>query len=392
MPLPVAVLRCCLGVQVCGACILLAVFNRVCLPWYTSDWALEQLAEALEQAGVLYGKIYDSQLERMRLAELVAEQVKQDGPEAVLLQVHVPASAGAEPTAPGVGAAGTAAVPPVLPPAVALAACEAAEAQLLVVLRQQVLGRLVAVQLSLAKESVSWRRGVLATPPLLLNVLGSMNAVKEALASQRLALAPFTKQGAASMAEQQPVTGAPTGMLHTMEHCYSMWALPLHPLWLEVSSRGWVGEGVVMGILRSHVMLPEDNKVARTLPHSSFRAAVLPTPAAAQILGTVQELTAATAAHLRRWPHGPPARAAARAQLTALLERLERQRLDLRHSWLGIRVRLHRAVHGGGGGGGGDSLYPTDSIHLFTFTYGVGRCLNAFAGVAQAVAGSLQDC
>lgn len=378
-PLPVAVLRCCLGVQVCGACIFVAVVNRVCLPWYTSDWALEQLADALEQAGVLYGKIYDSQLERMRLAELVAEQVKQDGPEAVLLQVHVPASAG-EPTAPGVGAAGATAVPPVLPPAVALAACEAAEAQLLVVLRQQVLGRLVAVQLSLAKESVSWRRGVLATPPLLLNVLGSMNAVKEALTSQRLALAPFTKQGAASMAEQQPA-GAPTGMLHTMEHCYSMWALPLHPLWLEVG-RGWGGCGRAC----AHVSCCQD-KAAHTASYVVPRCCSQ--PPAAQILGTVQELTAATAAHLRRRPHGPPARAAARAHLTALLGRLERQRLDLRHSWLGIRVRLHRAVHGGGDGG--DSLYPTDSIHLFTFTYGVGRCLNAFAGVAQAVAGSLQD-
>jgi hypothetical protein len=114
-------------------------------------------------------------------------------------------------------------------------------------------------------------------------------------------------------------------------------------------------------------------------------------PCCAQILGTVQELTATTATYLQRRPHGHAGRAAARAQLTALLEQLERQRLDLRHSWLGIRVRLHRAVHGGGGGSGSDSLYPTDSIHLFTFTYGVGRCLNAFAGVAQAVVGSLQD-
>lgn len=116
-------------------------------------------------------------------------------------------------------------------PAAALAACEASEAQLLVVLRQQVLSRLVAVQLALAKESVSWKRGVLATPQLVLNVLGAMNAVKEALTSQRLALAPFTRQGAASMQEQK---GGGSGMLHMMEHCYSMWALPLHPVWMQV--------------------------------------------------------------------------------------------------------------------------------------------------------------
>jgi hypothetical protein len=45
-----------------------------------------------------------------------------------------------------------------------LAALEAAEAALHVALRQEVLRRLVAVQMSLAKDTVSWRRGVLATP------------------------------------------------------------------------------------------------------------------------------------------------------------------------------------------------------------------------------------
>lgn len=235
--------------QVCGACVYVALVSRLLLPWYTADYALEQLADALEQSALLYGRIYASQLERMRLAELVAGQIKQGGPEA--LQVHVDAApspaattpAGAkEPAGPiqNSGDASGTAVPPQdqqLPPAIALAACEAAEAKLLVVLRQQVLSRLVAVQLSLAKESVSWRRGVLATPPLVLNVLGAMNAVKEALASQRLALAPFTKHGAASMTEQPGTAGAGagSGMLHMMEHCYSMWALPLHPLWLEVS-------------------------------------------------------------------------------------------------------------------------------------------------------------
>lgn len=223
----------------------MALVNRLLLPWYTSDYALEQLADALEQAALLFGSVYESQLERMRLAEIVAGQLKQQGPEA--LQVHInaaPASSEAL-AAPALGsppANNSPACPPAeaagcgVSPVQALAACEAAEAKLLVVLRQQVLSRLVAVQLSLAKESVSWRRGVLATPPLVLNVLGAMNAVKEALASQRLALAPFTKHGATAMTEQPGpgAAGPGTGMLHTMQHCYSMWALPLHPLWLEV--------------------------------------------------------------------------------------------------------------------------------------------------------------
>jgi hypothetical protein len=238
--------------QVCGACIFVALFNRMVMPWYTSDYALEQLADALEEATRLFGRVYMSQLERMRLSELVADQVKQEGPEA--LQDHLsaalpaaaaPAGCFQEPASQGgagdpaplaqcISTAGGAAAQ--VSPAVALAACEAAEAQLLVVLRQQVLSRLVAVQLSLAKESVSWRRGVLATPPLVLNVLGALNAVKEALTSQRLALAPFTRVGAASLNAEQPVgaVGSGSGMLHMMEHCYSMWALPLHPLWLEV--------------------------------------------------------------------------------------------------------------------------------------------------------------
>jgi hypothetical protein len=107
---------------------------------------------------------------------------------------------------------------------------------------------------------------------------------------------------------------------------------------------------------------------------------------------TVQELTALTAANLRHQPHGSAARSAAKAQLTALLEQLEARRLDLRHAWLDIRVQLHRAVHANQPRGeSGSPLWPTDSLHLFTQTYGVSRCLNAFAAAAQAVASSLDD-
>lgn len=114
---------------------------------------------------------------------------------------------------------------------------------------------------------------------------------------------------------------------------------------------------------------------------------------------TVRDLTAVTAAHLRRQPQGTAARAAARAQLAAQLQQLEAQRLELRHGWLELRIRLHRAVRDGqpwsgskvAGGEEAGSFWPTDSVHLFTFTYGVSRCLNAFAAAAQAVANGLDD-
>lgn len=421
--------------QVCGACVFVALFNRLVLPWFTSDYALEQLADALEQAALLFSQIYNSQLERMRLAELVAGQIKQQGGTGVTpvpdaLQVHIdaapavpespcptpaaapaaddppPAAAGRQEAATAAG--GGAGVQSGADPAAALAACEASEAQLLVVLRQQVLSRLVAVQLALAKESVSWKRGVLATPQLVLNVLGAMNAVKEALTSQRLALAPFTRQGAASMQEQK---GGGSGMLHMMEHCYSMWALPLHPVWMQVRTFSCWCASTVSASCQHHASTMKCNTVRKEQP--CFRAfavhvcwlqlllsayalcaAVLP-----QIMHTVQELTATTAAHLRRRPQGPAARAAARAQLTAKLEQLESQRLDLRHGWLELRMRLHRAVRDGQPMGGrvgavageGACFWPTDSVHLFTFTYGVSRCLNAFAAAAQAVAHGLED-
>lgn len=117
-----------------------------------------------------------------------------------------------------------------------------------------------------------------------------------------------------------------------------------------------------------------------------------------QILAAVHDLAAVTATHLRRLPHGAAARAAAKADLLAKLEHLEAQRLHLRHGWLDIRVQLHRTVHDGQPwvhlpqdtpAGVDGSFWPTDSVHLFTFTYGVSRCLNAFAAAAQAVVNSL---
>jgi hypothetical protein len=144
-------------VQVVGACIYVALLNRLLLPWYTSDYALEQMADALEQAAALFEKIYTSQHNRMRVAALAAGSSAAAGTDLA-------------PKAAGNGCEATAAagrVTGVLDSAAAaaeLAALEAAEAVLHVALRQQVLQRLVAVQMSLAKDTVSWRRGVLATP------------------------------------------------------------------------------------------------------------------------------------------------------------------------------------------------------------------------------------
>jgi hypothetical protein len=223
--------------SVVGGCLLVMAFNRLVLPMYTSDYALEQLADALQASAALYERVYRSQFERMRLSELVAGALQQQ--------------AGDEPPADAAEAA-----------AAALAAAEVAEAQLHVQLRQDVLGRLVDVQLLLAREAVSFTcvMGWLSTPALVLNVLGAMNAVKEALASQRLALAPFTKPGADSMAGGTAAAGAGArkggggggggGMLHSMRHCYSMWAKPLHPVWLEVSRAACCMLGLVVGDLR----------------------------------------------------------------------------------------------------------------------------------------------
>lgn len=122
-------------------------------------------------------------------------------------------------------------------------------------------------------------------------------------------------------------------------------------------------------------------------------------PRALQIMQTVMDMTKATAAQLRRrQPRSTAARATAQSELLVLLQLLESRRLDLRHGWLDIRVRLHKAVHGVGqplqavssrDGAGDAPFWPTDSVHLFTHTYGVSRCLNAFAAVTQAVVDSL---
>jgi hypothetical protein len=146
---------------VVGACVYVALLSRLVLPWYTSDYALEQMADALEQAAALFEKIYTSQHNRMRVAALAAGGSVAATAADVALKSTASSSETATATAAGGGVSG------VLDSAAAaaeLAALEAAEAALHVALRQEVLQRLVAVQMSLAKDTVSWRRGVLATP------------------------------------------------------------------------------------------------------------------------------------------------------------------------------------------------------------------------------------
>lgn len=146
-----------------GACIYVALLNRLLLPWYTSDYALEQMADALEQAAALFEKIYISQHNRMRVAALAAGGSAAAGADLALPATAKDCEAAAAATARGAssGVLDSAAA------AAELAALEAAEAALHVALRQQVLQRLVAVQMALAKDTVSWRRGVLATPQVI---------------------------------------------------------------------------------------------------------------------------------------------------------------------------------------------------------------------------------
>jgi hypothetical protein len=317
-------------VQVVGACIYVALLNRLLLPWYTSDYALEQMADALEQAAALFEKIYTSQHNRMRVAALAAGgSVAADADAASRGEANGCVSTTAAGDGGGTtgGGGGHAGVLDSAAAAAELAALEAGEAALHVALRQEVLRRLVAVQMSLAKDTVSWRRGVLATPQvrgsmdaalhigfssltnsrwhvgstnlvvrklrqhsceveelwrtmacpdccvvgsvlrtssqhkqltlslhttenappscclqIVLDVLGAMIELVEALACQRLALAPFTRQAASTAAgagaSAAGESAAPSGLLRVSGHCYSVWAQPLHPVWLQVGPGG----------------------------------------------------------------------------------------------------------------------------------------------------------
>lgn len=76
---------------------------------------------------------------------------------------------------------------------------------------------------------------------IVLDVLGAMIELVEALACQRLALAPFTRQGGSAAsgagAAAAGEAAAPSGLLRVSGHCYSVWAQPLHPVWLQVGRR-----------------------------------------------------------------------------------------------------------------------------------------------------------
>lgn len=101
-----------------------------------------------------------------------------------------------------------------------------------------------------------------------------------------------------------------------------------------------------------------------------------------QTLTAVQELAKGTAQHLRRLPSSNSSNASGAASLQQKLLELEHCRLELRHTWLDIRRQLHKQVHdesqAQGHGDGANTphrtqVWPTDSIHFFTFTYGASR-------------------
>ncbi|KAF8069573.1 ANTR6 [Scenedesmus sp. PABB004] len=308
--------------SVVAACVYVAVVNQAVLPWYTSSYALEQMAGALATAAGLFEAIHTSQTRRMRAAAVAAGALAADG-------------GGGSGAGAGAGADAAAAA------AAELAALEAAEAGLHVSLRQDVLRVIVEVQLSLATESVAWR-GVLSTPQVVLDVLGALTELVEALASQRLALAPFTAGGAGGAG-----ASGGDGLLRISAHCASVWSEPLQPAWLDVLA-------AVRGLAAS------TEAALRDMPRAARRGGCAPPPADAR------------------------AGAAAERELLARLAALEAARVRLRRDWLEIRTRLHRRVHAGGGGSDRERFWPTDSVHFFTFSYGASRVLNKLAGVAQA--------
>lgn len=109
-----------------------------------------------------------------------------------------------------------------------------------------------------------------------------------------------------------------------------------------------------------------------------------------QTLTAVHELAHETARQLRKLPASEGVAAA--GALEQKLLQLETCRLELRHTWLEIRRQLHRQVHDEQltqqqAGGTSTAMqqgvhgklphstrvWPTDSIHFFTFTYGASR-------------------
>lgn len=146
-----------------GAIFATIVCNAI-LPWYTTDWALERMAGAYKNAANLGLHMYDVFYQEGFRANQEYKQQHRDPLQPDSIQATqqpnqncVDAQAGDAVVKAAIQLPeplGAAAVPPVTPQA----------------LQAQLAAPLVAVQMSLAKDSVFWKRGILATPQVGLQL------------------------------------------------------------------------------------------------------------------------------------------------------------------------------------------------------------------------------
>jgi hypothetical protein len=149
--------------QVVLGCVWAAIMNRLLLPWFTSDWAAEELAGALTAAAGLTRELYALNYSRMALInnqeqqqgqgqgqQQQQQQQQQHGQQRQQQQQQQQQPQQQQRHAPRLAAT-----------AAELAAWEA---ELLQQISAGVSGRVVGVTSSLARDVVSWRRGPWVTP------------------------------------------------------------------------------------------------------------------------------------------------------------------------------------------------------------------------------------
>jgi hypothetical protein len=146
--------------------------NRLLLPWFTSDWAAEELAGALTAAAGLTGELYALNYSRMALINNQEQQGQQQG-QGQNAQVQQNQQGQQQGQGQGGQQQQSHHQQPHQQqqqqrhaPRLAATAAELAswEADLLQQISAGVSGRVVAVTSSLARDVVSWRRGPWVTP------------------------------------------------------------------------------------------------------------------------------------------------------------------------------------------------------------------------------------
>ena len=155
---------------VAAGVLLAQAVTSLLAPWYTSDWARATMARALRDgAAPFLAREYDRFFD--------------EGKAAAEATAAAAAKAGASPAA-----ASPDPPPPPPPPPVPAAEGDAVTSAAVRALQTSVAAPLVAVQLSLARDAVQWRRGVLAVPPVVPLVLRSMLSLLDRLAALEVTL------------------------------------------------------------------------------------------------------------------------------------------------------------------------------------------------------------